>query len=295
MIVMGKFPGMYILMAGVCGGMNGFFFRHLSGYGLGAAEVLFLKVLFAMPLLGIYFLIKNRAALRVRLKDLLPMFCVGFFGLFLYYYCYFISLNHNSVAVTAALVYTSPIFVVIASALLFKEKITKQKAFALTVIVIGCAASAGIFSERLNVNVIGLLIGVCSGLLYGSYSIFGRFVLDRGYRGTVISFYSILITLVGAFFMADLNVITAAISAPMVLYSLGISFVCCLCPLVLFTVGLKKVETGTASMLVTSELVVSALSGLILLGEPLALHTAIGISLILLGILWMNRKPVALN
>lgn len=290
---MSKISALYILLAGACWGMNGFFFRHLSVYGMGSMEVLFVKVIFSAWILGAFLLIKEAPFLRIRKKDLWVILAVGLCGMLIFNYLYFLSMTYSTVAVTVALVYTSPIFVVLISSKLFGEAITKRKVVALAVIFIGCASSGGVFSGGLDVTVIGLLIGIGAGLFYSSYSIFSRMALDRGYHGEIVAFYAILITAVGVCFMADFDVIVHAICPPMFLYSLGISFVCCLCPMVLYTVGLKKVETGTAAMLVTSEPVVAALSGFFLLGEPLPIYTAVGISLIVFGILLMNRKKTS--
>ena len=279
-----------ILLAGVCWGTNGLFFRHLTAFGLGSFEVLFTKMLVAMVLLGGFLLVKDRSAFRLHRKDLWIFLAIGCIGMLAFNYFYFQAMVYNTVAVAVALLYTSPIFVVTLSALLFKEKITKRKLLALSVIFGGCLFASGVVSEGLRISALGLFFGVGAGLFYGSYSIFSRMVLERGYSSITVAFYAIAISCFGGAFLADYEVLGAALSLPMSVNVLGIATFACLAPMLLYTWGLQKVETGVASMLVTSEPVAAALISSLILGEAMQVSTVIGIGLILLGIVVMNRK-----
>lgn len=287
---MDKKACVFILLAGACWGTNGLFFRHLSALGFGTMDVLFIKMLVAMVLLGGYLLWKDPKLFYLGLRDIWVFLAIGLIGMLLFNYFYFQAMVYNTVAVAVALLYTSPIFVVFLSALLFKEKITKKKLFALAVIFSGCLCASGIFAESLRFSVLGLFFGIGAGLFYGSYSIFSRIVLDRGYSSLTVAFYAIAISCLGGAIFADHSVIWSDFSFPLVWNVVGIAIFACLAPLLLYTAGLKRVETGVASMLVTSEPVVAALISAVVLSEPLSGFTVLGIGLILTGIIVMNGK-----
>lgn len=59
--------------------------------------------------------------------------------------CYFHTIQASSMAVAAVLLYTSPAFVILLSALCFHEKITLQKLGALVVTFAGCVLVTGLF------------------------------------------------------------------------------------------------------------------------------------------------------
>ncbi|MBR5329202.1 MAG: DMT family transporter [Firmicutes bacterium] len=287
---MDKKACIFILLAGACWGTNGLFFRQLSALGFGTMEVLFTKMLVAMILLGGYLLIRDASLFRMHLRDLWVFLAIGFVGMLAFNYFYFQAMVYNTVAVAVALLYTSPIFVVFLSAVLFKERVTKVKLLALTVIFGGCLCASGIFLGGLEFSALGLFFGIGAGLFYGSYSIFSRIVLDRGYTSLTVAFYAIAISCMGGFFLADHSVIIGSFGLPMVVNVVGIAVFACLTPMLLYTAGLQKVETGVAAMLVTSEPVVAALISAVVLSEPLSIFTVIGIVLILTGIMVMNVK-----
>ena len=68
---------------------------------------------------------------------------------------------------------------VILSAILWKDKITKRKLLALVLAFLGCCFVAGILNGQLTLTTDGLLLGIGSGLFYSSYTIFGRFALKH--------------------------------------------------------------------------------------------------------------------
>lgn len=63
----------------------------------------------------------------------------------------------------AILLYTAPTFVVILSALLWKDRITKRKLAALVLAFLGCCFVAGILNGALTLTPEGLLLGIGSG------------------------------------------------------------------------------------------------------------------------------------
>ena len=103
----------------------------------------------------------------------------------------------SSLAVAAILLYTAPTFVVILSALLWKERITKRKLAALVLAFLGCCFVAGILNGALTLTPEGLLLGIGSGLFYSSYTIFGRFALKH-YQPFTVTFYTFLIAGIGS-------------------------------------------------------------------------------------------------
>ena len=58
-----------VLLAGCLWGTMGLFVRHFSAKGLSAAETGEIRILFGLLLVGAYLLLFDRAAFRIRLRD----------------------------------------------------------------------------------------------------------------------------------------------------------------------------------------------------------------------------------
>ena len=81
-----------------------------------------------------------------RLRDSWCFIGTGLVSIVFFSYCYFRNVEESSATVAAILMYTSPIFVTLLSAIFFKEKLTKTKLLALLLAIIGCALVSGIAS-----------------------------------------------------------------------------------------------------------------------------------------------------
>ena len=110
-------------------------------------------------ILAILFLIYDRSIFRIRLRHLPLFLAMGLVSILLFTLCYFRGQQVSSLAVAAILLYTAPTFVVILSAILWKDKITKREALALVLAFLGCCFVAGILNGQLTLTTDGLLAG----------------------------------------------------------------------------------------------------------------------------------------
>lgn len=278
-----------VLGAGVLWGATGLFFRQLTAMGLNSPEIVLLRISFAALFLAAVLLWKDPKLFCIRWRQL-PMLMGAGVCTFLAFFCYFSALSNTTMAVACILLYTAPGFVVILSALLFKERITRRKAMALVLIFGGSVFSSGFFDTSQSITWGGLLWGVLSGLSYALYSVFSRFSLSRGCSGFTVSFYAMAFGAMVALCMVDLPTMAVKLTLPMLGWGMGIGGVCAMLPFLLYTLGMSGMETGEASMLSTVELVVAALLGVAVLSEPMTGFVTFGVVLILVGIGVMNVK-----
>ncbi|MBR5329203.1 MAG: EamA family transporter [Firmicutes bacterium] len=287
--MMKKGASVLALLAGACWGMTGVFFRQLTDY-FSQMEIVFIKMLVASLVLGIIILVKDPKLFRVKLKDLWVFLILGIVAMLLFNFFYFETMMHTSVAVAVSLLYTGPAFVILVSALLFKEKITMQKIFALVLIICGCACASGILVGEQYLTMIGLCFGVGSGFCYGMYTIGTRMAMDRGYQSYTIAFYAMFICLITSIPFADMGHIVANICPHSVIIGLSLSVFTCLSPYLLFSASMRWLEPGRAAMLAASEPIVAALISIFILREPADITVVLGIGLIVGGIILVNAK-----
>ena len=285
-----KIAPLFPLLSGVLWGLTGIFVRKLNGIGMDNFQLTFFRSFFAAISLVAYFLLTDKEKLKVNPKDLWCFFGTGILSVFSFSVCYFYTLMHSSVSVAVILAYTAPFFVIILSAIIFREKITILKLTALFIATLGCFLLCKT-DKNTPITAVVILIGLLAGLSYASYSIFARFVVGK-YPPLVITAYTFIFSSIASFFLADFKSLFSVISAhpESILTLIIFTFVSTLMPYLLLTVGLKYVEAGRAAILTTTEVLTASLVGILFFREKITAAGILGIILILAAVVSINIK-----
>jgi len=274
----------FILFSGTLWGVIGLFNRILSAAGLSPQSIVAVRNMGGMLMLGLIFLLFDRSVFRIKLKHLPYFFGTGIVSVLLFTLCYFTCQQMCSLAIAAILLYTAPTFVVILSALLWKDKITKQKLAALVITFLGCTFVTGIWGGSLTITPLGFLLGIGSGFFYGLYSIFARYALEH-YKPLTVTFYTFVFAGIGSLFVLRPEELSAGLSQPdLLLLVLGLIVISTALPYIFYTRGLAEVDSGKASILASIEPVVAALVGIFAFGEPWNPTVLLGLGCILLSV-----------
>jgi drug/metabolite transporter (DMT)-like permease len=275
-----------VMGAGALWGCIGLFNRGLTALGLSATAIVMARNIGTCLVLALLFLLTDRSVFRIQLRHLPHFLAMGLVSILLFTTCYFRTQQLSSLAVAAILLYTAPTFVVILSALLWKDKITKRKLAALVIAFLGCTFVSGIWGGGLAISGQALALGLCSGFFYGTYSIFGRFALAH-YPPFTVTFYTFLVAGVGALFFARPSELAPVFSAPSsTLLMLGLVVVSTVLPYLLYTKGLNDLgDSGKASILASVEPVVAAVVGILAFHEPMGLGVLLGLGCIVASVI----------
>lgn len=279
-----------VLAAGSLWGLMGLLVRSLNEAGLSSMEICFVRavVTFVCMLAGL--LLFDRKALKIRLRDIWCFVGTGAFSVSFFNFCYFKTIILTSLSVAAVLLYTAPAFVMLMSAVLFKERFTWQKLLALLAAFVGCAFVSGIAGGAGALSFQGILYGLGAGFGYALYSIFGRYALERNYSSITISFYTFLFAAVSSAFFVDGGKVFLTVGSSLQLGSRTVFLVLLvtLLPYLSYTRGLKGMENGTASVLASIEPVVATMVGIMVYKESLNGWNLLGICLVLGSIVLIN-------
>lgn len=272
----------YALGAGVSWGVSlGIFARAMTALGFSAMQVSAVRTTISAITFVLLALMRERSAFRIRLRDGWIFLCTGVISVTCFCYLYFTSTANCSLAVAGILQYTAPIWVVLFSALLFRERITRVKAVAMTVAITGCVLVSGITKGVDNISVLGIVTGALSGVTYATYTIFTRFAVPK-YSTTTINLYTFLVASLSSLVMAGPVRTIAAVCTPEVLPTAIIGgLFCAAVPYYLYTHALELLDNGKASILATVEPVIATAVSVFYFHEPLGLPAFIGILLIL--------------
>ena len=282
-----------ILLAGVFWGSMGIFVRKLGAFGFSAAQIVCIRVTLAALAFCVLLLFKEPSGFVLSPRDI-PLFIgLGFGSILFFTFCYFTAITLMPLSAAAILLYTSPVWIMLMSALFFREKIGRAKILALVLAFSGCVLVSGVSGEGITLP--GVLFGLGSGIGYGLYSILGTVALRR-YSPWTITAWTFLFAAAGSFLVCRpaemIGIFKASADLPgLVLFCCVTALVTAVIPFLLYTLGLSTVEAGRAGILATVEPMVAAVIGVLFFSEPLTVLSGLGIALILAAVVLLNRKP----
>ncbi len=295
---MKKLAVLLVVVAGALWGMIGYFVRSLQSQGLDSLQIVAIRMFISAILFALYALIFDRKLFKIKLKDLWCFLGSGVLSVGFFSFCYFKAIELSSLSVASILLYTAPIFVMIFSVILFKEKLTVIKAVSLILAFLGCLFVTGVFDVGESINTLAIVFGVLSGICYALYSIFSRLALDKNYSPLTITLYTFIFAGVSSLLVIDVKPVVKLASSSV--HDLGFcvlfAILSCVLPYVTYTVGLKYVRPSTASIVASIEPVVATITGAIVFKEAVPFPFGyIGIALVIFSIILINLSSEKLK
>lgn len=272
-----------ILAAAALWGIIGVWNRRLMAGGLSPYSIVVVRNCGGLVLLLAVMALRDRSVFHVERQHLKYFFGTGVVSVVLFTVCYFSCQEICSLAVASILLYTAPAIVVVLSALLWREPVTKKKLLALGLTLVGCALVCGVFSGSLTVTGGGIALGLGAGFFYALYSIFGRYALAH-YGPMTVTVWTFVFAGAASLVLVRPAELAALAQPSMALTAVGLVVCSTVLPYILYTRGLARVEAGKASILASLEPVVASVAGVVLFGEPMSPLTAAGIVYVLAGV-----------
>ena len=278
-----------IISAGIFWGVIGLFSRQLTALGLSSQGILIIRSGGCAILFGLTALFRGKNEFRIRLKDL---WLVGALGLmtFFFTYCYYLSIEKGSLSAACVLMYSAPVFVMIFSLFLFKERFTIQKLIALIAAMCGCVLVSGILEGGNTGSMAGTIFGLLAGIGYAMYSVCIKALANRGCGTLTLNIYGWLFcVLLGIIVFGPKEALPAFQSVKSWLLTVGICVISGFLPALLYSHGLSGTEAGKGAVMATTEPIVASLAGLVYheIPSPLAV---VGIVLVLGAVVLLNIK-----
>lgn len=279
----------YILFAAVLWGTIGIFIRHLSKEGFDSLQLVALRAYISMVILVVYYFIRDKRKLKIRLKDSWCFIGTGIFSFVFFNFCYFKAIQLTFLSVASILLYTAPILVMVMSLFLFHETFTVKKLIALFLAFGGCVLVTGLGGDRTQVSTAGILFGLLSGFGYALYSIFARYGLER-YDFITVTIYTFIAASIGVTPITDVKGIFVILaSKPVLIFEIILfAFSTSVLSYLFYTKGLVFVEPSKASIMASIEPVVATLIGMFFFEEKLNALAFLGIFCVLTALVVLN-------
>jgi len=277
-------------------GMLVIFYHNLVGlYGLTPLEVSFFRAALSALILGVALALWQRPLLRIKLRDA-PLFLgFGTLGVAVFFIVYVYAIRLTGGAMAAVLLYTAPAWVAVIAWRAFGEPLTRIKLAALGLTFIGCALVARVYDPaQLRLNLVGILLGLASGLTYGLYTLFNKAAIRRGYSPWTAMFYALGIGgLLLLPWQSPARLVEAVSQPAPALWLLALALGPTLGAFLLLGKSLERLPASVVSIVATSEPVVAAALAWVFLSQALDAIQIIGSCAVLAGVLLLQRgnKP----
>lgn len=286
---MKKISYLLIIVAAVLWGSIGLFSKIAGNRGFTPIDICFIRSLFSVIILGIFFSIKDRNIFKLKsIVDLKYFVGTGIISFSLYNWSYIAAIKETSMGVAAILLYTAPSIIMILSVFLFHEKITRIKILVIVITFIGCMMVTGIFEGENIISWKGFLYGILSGIGYGLYSIFGKYALQK-YSSVTVVFYTFLMsTFLFCVIGKPIIIISKINESQSWIFIVSFALFSAAIPYILYTKGLSKIEASKASIIANIEPVVAAIIGICVFSEEINFLKILGIILVLGAVCIIN-------
>ncbi len=209
-----------------------------------------------------------------------------------------LSVETNGAAVATVLAYSSAGFTAALAWWIFRERMGLPKIAAIILSLVGCVLVSNAFSPAMwNLNPLGILTGLTSGMLYAGYNVMGKESAKRKLNTWTTLFYTFAFA---ALFTLIFNLVSMALHAQPISAILPampvhgwfililLAFIPTLVGFGLYNTAMNYLSASTVSLLATSEPAMTAVEAYIFLDERMSIVQIVG-SLIILSAVVMVR------
>jgi drug/metabolite transporter, DME family len=285
-----------LLAATLWGTLGTVYTLTIDRYQLAPLTVVFYRAVGGALALGLPLALWRRDLLRAPRAAWPLLLAYGLLGVTLFYVAYIYAIVLVGVTTAVVLLYTAPAIVALLAARFLGERLTARKGGALALTFAGVVLVAGAYNPALlQGNALGLGCGILAAATYALYSIFGKLAHRQALPVATLLFYTLAIG-AGGLLALILVQSPAALVAPggrlevwATLAMLGTAQT--LAPVAAYTLSLRRLDAGVASICATLEPVVAGALAFVVLREPLGAPEIAGAALILLAVALLQTGP----
>ncbi|WP_157152713.1 DMT family transporter [Brachyspira murdochii] len=276
-----KIVPIFPILAGILWGATGIFIRKSTELSMNNITIVSSKAVTASVIMFVSIFLYNKSLIKIHLKDIFIFISAALIGMLGVNIFFNESVSFLSLSLAAVLLSLSPIFVLLLSYFLYKEKITLKKLISIILAFVGCILVSNILKSEIKISLWGVISGLLAAFSYALYSIISKKAMLKGYHSLTITLYAfIFIAIITAPF-ADWNLIIDLIKKDNNIFIFIIlhSLLVLILPYVFYTVSLNYMDTGKASILASCEPIAASVFGIIFFNEIPNIFSVAGIIL----------------
>ncbi len=194
---------------------------------------------------------------------------------------FFEACKQTTVATATLSYYLAPTILVIASAFIFSEKITKKRVLCMLVTLMGMVLVSGVIGGAEGVRGIGILLGIAAAFLYATVVIFNKLLRDmNAFDKTAVQFLVSSVVLIPYVLIFE-RIEPQALDAKAIIGTLIIGIIHTGLAYALYFGAATALPSTTVAIYSYIDPVVSILAATLIFREPLGVQGIIGAVLII--------------
>ncbi len=279
----------YVILACVGWGTIGVFVNSLSKLGFDSTQLAVLRCVISAIVLWMLLIVKGKKNIKIKPIQLLytalegiSFFCMAMF--------YFMAIQKTTASTASLMLSISAIVIMLASVLIWKEKLTASKIIALIMAIIGCGFVVGIISG-FRFEAEGMLLSVAAMIMYAGYGIFTKLAVKSGLNSETNIAYSFLFSgLFGMLCRNPVKIAEVAIkgSEKEIILMIAFAVVTGAFAGLMYTKSMKLLPAGVVGACATLDTLISTVLSVLFLNEKLTVESVIGFILIISSVIILN-------
>lgn len=254
------------------------------------------RTTFTVLLLAVFLLIRfGPSFFRISRADLILSICAGTLGTACSNFFYYYAVQKSTVAIAITLQYTAPVWVLLATSLMRRERPSPQRVIAVVLALTGIALTVGVFQSDLRPNALGAAAAMVASFSFAFYNLLAPGLVKRNHPLQVM-----LYALLGA------AILWTTVNPPWRLAAQHLSrgqweflflFACLsmLLPYMFYFTGLKYLDPTRAVVASCLEPVFAVVFAAIFVGEAVSALRIVGILAVLVGTVLAQRQSPAVR
>ena len=254
--------------------------------GANGITLTFLRAAITVPLLFVL-MRADRTSIYVSKTDIRKIILLGFFGGTMPIGLLYLSYNYIAAGLATTLHFIYPLVIVLASAFIYREKVTPLKLLAVVLVTIGIILFVEI---ETNADKIGVILALLSGIFYSFYVLYlDKSGLDRMDYIKLTFYMTLTMSATTLIFGLAVNEINFDMTARAWAYAGLISLLITVFATPLFQIGVKYEGASTAGVLSTFEPITTTALGFAFLGEHIGMAQLAGGMVIITGLVLAQK------
>lgn len=201
----------------------------------------------------------------------------------IHWICLFEAYQYTTIAIATLCYYLAPVFVILASPLLLKEKLTPAKIGCVLLSLFGMVLVVGVFGadNQTNSGIKGIVLGLIAAFLYASVIILNKYLREIEAVETTVSQLGVAALVLLPYVMVTVDVQTLIFDRNIIFLLLFVGIVNTGFAYLLYFSSLSKLSGQTAAIFSYIDPVTAILLSAILLHERMSMLQIVGAAFIL--------------
>ena len=268
---------LYVSLAAVLFAVSGTSSKFLFSGGVTPYQLIQMRTTVAFTGLLIWLFLRNRASLRISIKDLPYFLSLGVFGIGAAQFLYLFAISKISVAAAILLHYTGPVFVALYVVIVQRQKIGFISILAMLGTLAGCFLVVGGFNlQLLALNKLGIVSGLMAAVAFAVYSVLSEYGMRKYTPWTVLLYGMLFAALMWNVFHPPLEAFLHRYSPVQWGWIIFIGICGTVFPFGLYFEGIKRIRPTHASITATLEPISAGVFAGVFLGEMMAALQIVG-------------------